>query len=130
MWNKWMQLLIGFLCGYLFIKWFPLQFPLHISEMVVEFLFHPIEFLAASVVLIIGFLIHADLLINGTILLFFTFFRKKMMISDQLPSLLVIVNFLVLFALEFWPTIIFFSFSVLYGIISLDFQRLKMLVDD
>lgn len=130
MWNKWVQLLVGFLCGYLFIKWVPIEFPLHIPDAVIEFLFHPIEFLVASIVFIIGFLIYADLIKNGTMLFFFLFHQKKIMILEQLLSLLVIVSFLVLFVLGFWQTIIFFSFSVVYGIISLDFQKLKMLVDD
>lgn len=130
MWKKWLQLFCGFLCCYLFIKWFPISFSFHVSEIIVDFLFHPFEFLASSCLFIIGFILYADLMREGTTVITRCLFHKrdqKTLILELLPSFFVVSSFFALFILGFWQTVIFFCFSVIYGMISLDFQKLKTL---
>ncbi|MDQ1001691.1 hypothetical protein QFZ28_002091 [Neobacillus niacini] len=43
-----------FLCGYLFIEWFPITYPFGFTDILVGPIIYPLEFLAASFALLLG----------------------------------------------------------------------------
>ncbi|WP_077213829.1 hypothetical protein [Bacillus dakarensis] len=124
--EKLIKLVLGYLCGFLFIKCVPFSNPFHPSDLIVEFLFNPLGFFGASVFFIIGFLLKADLISNAAELMIG--YRKASFIEHIMPPL-VMISFVLLFLSGFWQTTVFFCFSILYGIISLDFQKFKMVKD-
>lgn len=119
---KLLKLPIGFICGYLIIVWIPVNSPFHPSEFFVELLFSPIEFLAATNALIIGFMAYGSYfrnLISGI-----RAFRKRetsFEAGDILFYSIFAAAFYILFKISFWHTAVFFCFSLLYGMISNSF---------
>lgn len=126
MWKKFIQLLLAFFCGYLFIKWFPVVFPFQLSELILVLVLKPFEFFAASILFIVGFMTYALLIKDGAEQLVKLYYRKKINVVDFFHSLFVIISFIFLFQAGFWQTTVFFFFSVLYGMISLDFRSFKL----
>lgn len=124
---KLVQLGIGFFCGYLFIMSFPVVSPFSLSEIILEFVLHPFEFFIASVVFIIGFMVNALMIKEGVEQVISFIYQKQINIMAVFNFLLLIIGFSVLFVTGFWQTVVFFSFSMLYGIISLDFKRFKII---
>jgi len=124
--EKLIKLALGFLCGFFFIKCVPFDTPFHPSDLIVEFLFNPFGFFGASVFFIIGFLLNADLIRDSAELMIGV---RKASFLEHMISPLVTISFVFLFFSGFWQTTVFFCFSLLYGIISLDFQKFKMVKD-
>lgn len=124
--EKLVKLLLGFFSGFLFIKCVPFDPPFHPSDLIVEFLFNPLGFFGASVFFIIGFLLNADLIKETAELMLGL---RKASFLERMLSPLIMVSFVLLFFSGFWQTTVFFCFSLLYGIISLDFQKFKMVKD-
>ncbi|WP_052504609.1 hypothetical protein [Rossellomorea aquimaris] len=119
--NHTAKLLITFLLGYLFIKWFPAAELLDSSEFIVELVLNPVPFFAAMIAFMGGFLVQGSLLkfewysilrlMNGKL-------HKELLI---IPIHLVIIYLLSCFGM--WQTIAFSFLSIFYGIISIDFRR-------
>lgn len=126
---KVLPLLIGFLCGNLFIKMLPIGIPFNFTEILLLFVMNPFEFFAVSTVFIIGFMMNAKMIEDGLKQLILLIFRKKVEVTEIFLFLLLLISFIILFILGFWQTVIFFSFSLLYGMISIDFKRLTILED-
>ncbi|MBU8879126.1 hypothetical protein BGM26_09025 [Bacillus sp. FJAT-29790] len=127
--RKILQLITGFLCGYLFIIWFPISFPAELSNMIVAVVLKPFEFFAAMLVFVVGFLTNAEIIREGIILTVNFFCFRKLSKLKLLMNCLILISFFVLFKLGFWETVVFFCFSFIYGIISLDFKKLKIAED-
>lgn len=127
--KKILPLIIGFLCGNLFIKMLPIVVPFDLSEFLLIFILNPFEFFAASTVFIIGFMMNAKVIEGGVkqIVLFIS--RRKVEGLELLLFLLLLICFILLFTLGFWQTVIFFSFSLLYGMISIDFKGFILIED-
>ena len=117
------KLACGFLCGFLYIKCVPFDFPFQASDIIIEFLFNPLEFLGACLFFIMGVLINADILKEGAERIFQ---HKKISVKEYLSSFFMLLAFLLLCLIGFWQTTVFFCFSLLYGIISLDFQKIRI----
>lgn len=121
------QLMVGFLCGVLMIKWFPITFPINPSELFVSFVFHPLEFFAACIMFIIGFIM------NGKIIKRIAMVLIEAVKQRNLPSLEICLGVVLLviqvFLLKegFWQTLALLSFSFVYGMISIDFRKEKTL---
>ena len=49
------------LCGYLFIEWFPITYPVHFSDILVGPIIYPLEFFAASLALLFGLVVSVQL---------------------------------------------------------------------
>lgn len=127
MWKKSIRLLLGFGCGYLFILLFPIDSPFKLSEFLLEFVINPFAFFVASIVFIIGFMTNALIIKEGIEEMFLFYNQKESNLVEIFLVLLLMVSFYILFQKGFWQTMVFFSFSILYGIISLDFRRFKMI---
>lgn len=127
--TKILPLFIGFLCGNLFIKMLPIVLPFDFSEFLLIFILNPFEFFATSTVFIIGFMMNAKVIEGGVkqIVLFIS--RRKVEGLELLLFLFLLICFILLFTLGFWQTVIFFSFSLLYGMISIDFKRFILIED-
>lgn len=124
-----LPLLIGFLCGNLFIGMLPIVFPFDLSEILLIFVMNPFEFFVASIVCITGFMMNAKVIEVGMKQIALLFFGKKAEVIEVVLFLLLCISFVILFILGFWQTVIFFSFSLLYGMISIDFKRLIIIED-
>ncbi|MEQ2528165.1 hypothetical protein EKG37_12950 [Robertmurraya yapensis] len=127
MWKKSIRLLLGFGCGYLFILMFPIDSPFNLSEFLLEFVINPFSFFAASIVFIVGFISNALIIKEGVEETYLLYNQKESNLMEIIFVLLLMVSFYVLFQTGFWQTMVFFCFSILYGIISLDFRRFKMI---
>jgi hypothetical protein len=110
-----------FLLGYLFIKWFPDVKIHHASDVIVELVLHPVEFFAASIVFIFGFIV------QGNLLKFEIFYVLRLFKGNVHRELLIVpihacmIYGLTIFGL--WETLFFSFLAVFYGIISLDLRR-------
>lgn len=127
--KKMIPLLIGFLCGNLFIKLFPIVVPFELSELLLIFVLNPFEFLVAATVFMIGFLMNAVIMEEGIEQITLLLFRKKAEIYKIFLFLLLLISFSLLFITGFWQTMVLFCFSLLYGIISIDFKRIMIIED-
>lgn len=56
------RIFIIFLCGYLFIEWFPITYPLQLSDILVGPIIYPLEFFAALLALFFGLVVIVQLL--------------------------------------------------------------------
>ncbi|WP_066294196.1 hypothetical protein [Bacillus sp. FJAT-29937] len=124
--RKTVQLIGGFICGYLFIEWFPISVPTGLAEILAACILKPVSFFASAVVFIFGFLTNAELICEEIIQTAQLFMNRKTTVFNLLFSLFFLAGFTILFLLGFWQTVVFFCFSILYGIISIDFEELKL----
>lgn len=129
MYNKILILITGLISGFLFIKFFPVSMPMNISDMIVIFVLEPGGFFLGMLFFIIAFLANAELIRSGIELTVMLVKRRKLSIFELLASSLILGSFFILVTISFWETIALFCFSVLYGIISLDFKKLKFAED-
>lgn len=115
---KVLRLVIGLICGYLTVNWLPVLIPFHPDEFLGEFILDPLEFLAGAIALIIGMYAMGGLIRDGIIAAVDTFKGKKGAGSDIILAIGSIGCFFLLLPLGFWQTSVFFSFCLLYGMIS------------
>jgi hypothetical protein len=121
MWKIGLKFIIGCLCGYLYIK-LSLNRPSSSNlEDFILFILHPLRFFLAMLMLFIGLVMYAYFI---QVLLYKTFevWRKKNYWNTKLfigyIGLLICVFYLI--NLDFVHALILFSFSFVYGIISMD----------
>ena len=124
--RKTVQLIGGFICGYLFIEWFPISVPTGLTEILAACILRPVPFFASAIVFIVGFLTNAELIGEEIILTVRLFMKRKTTVFNLLFSLFFLTGFITLFLIGFWQTVVFFCSSILYGIISIDFEELKL----
>ena len=121
MYKKVMKYLVIFLCGYILIKWITIPHPFILSDFFLGLVMNPLKFFAASVVFFIGFLVTGRVM--GELL---SRTREKQMKREKsgvnlfFEYLLLFIIFLLLFILSWEQTLVFFSFSLLYGMISIE----------
>ena len=124
--RKTVQLIAGFLCGLLFIEWFPISVPTGLTEILAACILRPVPFFASAIVFIVGFLTNAELIGEEIILTVRLFMKRKTTVFNLLFSLFFLTGFITLFLIGFWQTVVFFCFSILYGIISIDLKEFKL----
>jgi hypothetical protein len=124
-----LKLLTGLISGFLFIKFFPVSIPMSISDMIVIFVLEPGGFFLGMIFFIIAFIANAEMIRSAIELTALLVKYKKTHFFELLLSLLIIGSFFILSAISLWETIALFCFSVIYGIISLDFKKLKFAED-
>jgi hypothetical protein len=56
------RLVFILLCGYLFIEWFPITYPIHFADILVGPIIYPLEFFAASLAFFFGLVVGLQLL--------------------------------------------------------------------
>ncbi|KAB2338349.1 hypothetical protein F7731_01940 [Cytobacillus depressus] len=125
MFKKTCQLVIGFLCGLLFIEWFPAADLISLTDVFAACIIKPFHFFASAIVFIFGFLTNADVISEGIIVFTKLPVERYINMTQLLFSCLFLVSFIALSYFGFWQTLVFFCFSILYGIISIDFKQLK-----
>ncbi|MBN8200313.1 hypothetical protein [Bacillus sp. NTK034] len=129
-----LKLMTGFMSGILFIKFFPVSIPMGISDMIVIFVLEPAGFVLGMTFFLIAFIANAEIIrsiIEWTARLLKNMRSSKHMdaLFGPVLSLLLIGGFFVLSVLSPWEALALFCFSVIYGIISLDFKKINLAGD-
>jgi hypothetical protein len=117
------MLIVIFICGFLLIEWISITHPFLLSESLITFVMNPLKFFTAAVVLVIGVVCNGNF-IREMIHKWRTTERIKKQWRGQRifePAGFLFIHFL-LFQMGWEQTIVFFSFSVMYGMISLKLQ--------
>ncbi|WP_035098084.1 hypothetical protein [Anoxybacteroides tepidamans] len=118
-------IVVGCLCGYLMISWMPKVKPFIWVNFVTDFTFHPLRSFLAMACFFVGFLANAvamRTIIEG---LFLLLTKQRVNWREWLTSCTAFGSFYWLFQLNERLTLLFFLFSALYGMISLDFSRVR-----
>ena len=129
-----LKLMTGFMSGILFIKFFPVSIPMGLSDMIVIFVLEPAGFVLGMTFFLIAFIANAEIIrsiIEWTARLLKNMRSSKHMdaLFGPVLSLLLIGGFFVLSVLSPWEALALFCFSVIYGIISLDFKKINLAED-
>ncbi|MDM5229361.1 hypothetical protein QUF73_24940 [Cytobacillus sp. NJ13] len=129
-----LKLMTGFISGILFIKFFPVSIPMGISDMIVIFVLEPAGFVLGMTFFLIAFIANAEIIrsiIEWTARLLKNMRSLKHIdaLFGPVLSLLLIGGFFVLSVLSPWEAFALFCFSVIYGIISLDFKKITFAED-
>jgi hypothetical protein len=121
MWKMGLKLIIGCLCGYLYIHLSLIDSPSSVIEGFIIFILPPLRFFLAVLMFLIGLVMNAHL-IKWLLYKTFELWRKKKYWNFGLFIFYVgfIISTAYLINLDLGHTLIFFSFSVVYGIISMD----------
>ncbi|PLT34847.1 hypothetical protein [Bacillus sp. V5-8f] len=117
--QKGTQLIIGTLCGYLYIKWMDLSSPFRLAEFCAGLIMDPIKFLAATVAFIVGFINLSGIMKSVAEHVFQVKHHISMNKMNWIIVSLIVVSFFVLSWMSMALTIIFFIFAGVYGIISI-----------
>ncbi|MEH7355256.1 hypothetical protein V7150_17000 [Neobacillus drentensis] len=115
------MLVVIFICGYLLIKWISITHPFVLSEFFIAFVVNPIKFFAASIACFIGVLCNGKF-IRELIHKLRKAWMKHIQWGIQLISECIglFLVFIFLFQLGWEHTLVFFSLSILYGMISVE----------
>jgi len=121
MFKRLIMFLVILICGYLLIEWITIDRPFVPSEFFIGLIMSPLEFLAAMLACFIG-VIFSGRLIHDLVHKSKNTRKKN---TEWVLSLLIgylglCVIFVILFQLGREQTIVFFSLSLLYGMISLE----------
>lgn len=117
--NIW-KLSMVFLCGYLIHIWIPIDHPFILTDFFIRFIVKPLEFFAGSIAFFIGLVMNARYIRENIL--------KKKQLQEQkrrgwkiFSALLgIMLVFSVLFYVGPELTLLFFSLSFLYGMISVE----------
>ncbi|WP_413309117.1 hypothetical protein AA0X95_11925 [Bacillus sp. 1P10SD] len=113
------MLLVTFLCGYLTIQWIPITHPFVLSDFFISLVVNPLKFFAASMAFFIGIICAGSeirVILHTTIRTWKKDIHLKLLFYFKIGGLLVVFFFL--FQLGWEHTLVFFSLSIVYGIIS------------
>ncbi|MFJ7725524.1 hypothetical protein ACIQXV_05085 [Neobacillus sp. NPDC097160] len=115
------MLFIVFICGYLLIEWIAITHPFVLSEFFISFIVNPLKFFAASTAFFIGVLCNGKL-IRELIHKLGKAWKKHIQGGVQLflECIGLFIVFIFLFQLGWVHTLVFFSLSMLYGMISVE----------
>ncbi|WP_044022950.1 hypothetical protein [Bacillus sp. SG-1] len=118
-----LKVVLSVLSGYLFIKWFPVNELVSVSDLIVELVLSPVMFFASSIAFMAGFLISADLIKKETTMILELFHGGY---SAEILFIPVhIVGFYVLSTISLWQTLLLLSLALVYGMISVDFSGIS-----
>ncbi|MEH7303551.1 hypothetical protein [Neobacillus drentensis] len=110
-----------FLCGYILIKWISIPHPFVLADFFISLVVNPLKFFASTLVFFIGSLITGRVIRELIIGTKKTWQKRKVMVDTLLfEYLLLIIIFSFLFHLGWEQTIVFFSLSLFYGMISME----------
>lgn len=123
MWFHLFCIAVGFLCGYLMIHWMPPVTPFIFANFITQLIFNPLRTFLAMICFFIGFLANAVVIrtvIEGVIL---CLQRKQVRWTEWFICCGGMGNFYWLFQWEVRLAALFFIFSLIYGMISVDLDR-------
>lgn len=112
------RLVIGLLCGYLFVMSLSAIFPLSSGEVLGEFILNPFEFLAGAVALVFGMYAIGGLIRDGGAAVISAYKGREKLVSDIILAVTCLGSFFLLSPLGAWQTAVFFVFCLLYGMMS------------
>ena len=112
------RLVIGLLCGYLFIMSLSAIIPFRSEELLGEFILNPFEFLAGAIALVFGMYAFGGLIRDGGAVVISSSKGKKGFSPDVFLAITCLGSFFLLLPLGVWQTAIFFVFCLLYGMMS------------
>ena len=104
------QLVFGFLCGYLFIKWVPFSYQFSFEEILVSFVLKPLKFFGAAVILIIGGILNGELIMILFRLILNGFRNNEYSIFHLVICVGLVINFFVLFKSGIWQSMMLLCF--------------------
>lgn len=121
MWKNWVQNILAIFCGYLFVKWVPVTYPFQFTDFMLEFVFNPLEFLAASISFVAGVLLIGPN-VKDTISYFLQLVKgKQKWRLHSLHGLCIPFGIFILAGSGIVQTVVFFSISLVYGMILLKY---------
>ncbi|MBT2682063.1 hypothetical protein [Bacillus sp. ISL-37] len=112
------RLVIGLLCGYLFVFSLSAIFPFQSEEFLGEFILNPFEFLAGAVALVFGMYAIGGLIRDGGVAVISAYKGNKNLVPDVIIAITCLGSFFLLSPLGAWQTAVFFVFCLLYGMMS------------
>lgn len=116
---------VGAICGYLMVSWMPKVKPFVWVNFVTEFTFQPLRSFLALVCFFAGFLANASVMrtiLEGMMKLFV---KQRVRWREWAASWSIVGSFWWLFQLNERLTLLFFAFSAVYGMISIDLSRVR-----
>lgn len=121
MFIKVIKYFVIFLCGYILIKWISIPHPFVLSDFFISLVINPLKFFAATLVFFIGFLLTGRVLSELIVGTKIAWQKRKVIGVDLLIEYLyLLIVFCLLFYLGLVQTIVFFSLSLFYGMISIE----------
>lgn len=112
------RLVIGLLCGYLFVVSLSAMLPFYSEEFLGEFILNPFEFLSVAVALVFGMYAIGGLIRDGGVGVIRAHKGNKGLMPDVFLAIISLGSFLLLLPLGVWQTAVFFVFCLLYGMMS------------
>ncbi|MEH7086182.1 hypothetical protein V7139_26145 [Neobacillus drentensis] len=120
MFIKAVKYFVIFLCGYILIKWISIPYPFVLADFFISLVVNPLKFFAATLVFFIGFLLTGRVLSELIVGTKIAWQKRKVIGVDLLIEYLyLLIVFCLLFYLGLVQTIVFFSLSLFYGMISI-----------
>ncbi|MFC4324142.1 hypothetical protein [Litchfieldia salsa] len=123
--KKIIQLLIGFISGCLLVKYMNITFPLRLEEVVINFLLSPMDFFIVMICFIISFVFHAIFIAESIENTYLLINGVRVPFRNTLLCYSVFISFFILSLLAVWDAILILAFSILYGLLSVDYNYLK-----
>jgi len=121
MFIKAVKYFVIFLCGYILIKWISIPHPFVLADFFISLVVNPLKFFAATLVFFIGFLLTGRVLSELIVGTKIAWQKRKVIGVDLLIEYLyLLIVFCLLFYLGLVQTIVFFSLSLFYGMISFE----------
>ena len=121
MFIKAVKYFVIFLCGYILIKWISIPHPFVLADFFISLVVNPLKFFAATLVFFIGFLLTGRVLSELIVGTKIAWQKRKVIGVDLLIEYLyLLIVFCLLFYLGLVQTIVFFSLSLFYGMISIE----------
>ncbi|MEH7501113.1 hypothetical protein V7152_03570 [Neobacillus drentensis] len=121
MYKKVWKFFVIFLCGYILIKWIPINHPFVLSDFIISLVMNPLKFFAGAVVFFIG------ILITGRVIRELIHKKRKTWQKRKISGVNLFFEYLylfitlsLLFYLGWEQTLVFFSLSLFYGMISIE----------
>lgn len=129
-----LKLVTGFVGGILFIKFFPVSIPMGISDMIVIYVLEPAGFVLGMTFFLISFIANAEIIrtiieVTAGIIKNIKSLKNSNALFGAVLIFLLMGCFFTLSALSPWEALVLFCFSVIYGIISLDFKKINFAGD-
>ncbi|MEH7075629.1 hypothetical protein [Neobacillus drentensis] len=118
---KVVKFLVIFLCGYIVIKWVSIQHPFILADFFISLVVNPLKFFAATLVFFIGFLLTGRVFRELIVSIKKAWHKPKVFdVNIFLEYLWFLIIFSFLFYLGWELTLVFFSLSLFYGMISIE----------
>ncbi|MBT2693278.1 hypothetical protein J7E32_09685 [Bacillus sp. ISL-55] len=115
---KVLRMVIGLLCGYLFVISLSAIIPFQSGELLGEFILNPFEFLVGAVSLVFGMYAIGGLIRDGGVAVISAYRGNKNIVPDIILAITCLGSFFLLSHLGAWQTAVFFVFCLLYGMMS------------